>query len=42
MAMGQIVMCITPFNDEFERTPVKPIIQKLQLCLVVSSVDGVK
>jgi hypothetical protein len=31
MAMGQIVMWFTPFNKELERTPVKAIIQELQL-----------
>ena len=35
-ATGQIVMWFTPFNDELECTPVKAIIQKLQLCLVES------
>ena len=29
MAMGQIVMCFTPLNDELERTPVKAIIDEL-------------
>jgi len=29
--MGQIIMWLTPFNKELERTPVKIIIQELQL-----------
>jgi hypothetical protein len=30
MAMGQIAMWFTSFNDELERTPVKIIIQEMK------------